>query len=221
MADRQPLISGSGLSRIFKDGERRIWALQDVSIHLDPGEVVLILGPSGSGKTTLLYLLGCIDKPTSGRVAIASRDAAVHGAALRRELIGFVFQDGNLIPWLTVHENVELGLVLCHRRPEAALVLDALRRVGAAPLASAYPRDLSGGETQRVAVARALVKAPKVLLADEPTAHLDAAAAGGLLELLRSLAGEDGLAVLIATHNQRLVRFADRTLSLHRGCLVK
>jgi putative ABC transport system ATP-binding protein len=196
-----------------------------VSLELGAGELVALEGPSGSGKTTLLSIMGCILTPSSGEIEVAGRrvlrtdEAALR--EVRRSSIGFVFQQYNLFPALSALENVEYSLnVRGHRgrgaREEAARVL---ARVGLGERASFLPRDLSGGQKQRVAIARALAGSPSVLLADEPTANLDTATGGQILDLFRELAEGDGRGVLVVTHDPRVRRVADRVVGIRDGKL--
>ena len=190
------------------------------------GEVVALEGPSGSGKTTLLSIMGCILTPTSGELHVAGRPVrATDEAALRevrRQSIGFVFQQYNLFPALTALENVEYSLNVRgtggrEAREEAERVLD---RVGLGDRRHFLPQDLSGGQKQRVAIARALAGAPKLLLADEPTANLDTATGAEVLDLFRELAKSEGRGVLVVTHDPKVRRIADRVVGIRDGRLV-
>jgi putative ABC transport system ATP-binding protein len=199
-------------------------ALDDVSLRVDRGELVAIAGPSGSGKTTLLGLIGGIDTPTSGRIAIDGRELArlASGdlADFRLSKIGFVFQQFSLIPVLTAAENVELpllfrkGLSAVERKRAVASTLD---RVGLSGKAHRRPAELSGGEQQRVAVARAVAGNPEIVLADEPTANLDRQSGGAVIALLLELNRERGTTLLYATHDPELVSLAGRVVTLRDG----
>ena len=207
------------VSKTYRRGPSEVHALRDVSMRIDPGEFVVLLGPSGSGKTTLLNVLGTIEPPSSGTVTVSGIDVSDrHGADLtdyRRNQVGFVFQFFNLVPTLTAAENVEVIAELvgaeAHRRAAAAL-----ERVGLGDRLDHFPAQLSGGEQQRVAVARALVKEAPVLLTDEPTGSLDLDSGKQVLGLLRR-AANDGHTVVLVTHNSAIARIADRIIELGDG----
>jgi putative ABC transport system ATP-binding protein len=198
-------------------------ALDDVSLRVETGEFLAISGPSGSGKSTLLNLIGCIDRPTSGRVCLAGADIGALSAAqttqLRREKIGFVFQTFNLIPVFTAAENVEYPLLVQQigARERRTRVAAALESVGLAARATQRPDLLSGGERQRVAVARAIVHRPSLVLADEPTANLDTNNATQLIDLMRDLNRSLGLTFIFSTHDQRLLEHTPRIVRLTDG----
>lgn len=217
-----PLISARELSRVYLRGRETIRALDQVSFDISPGEFVAIVGPSGSGKTTLLNLLGCMDRPSSGSLAIGGREVShfseMDQTRFRREQIGFVFQHFGLLPRLSVRENVALPL-LFSGRPARQEVDDLLQRVGLAHRASHRPAELSGGEMQRAAIARALVHRPALLLADEPTGNLDSATGESILALFRELHAA-GLTIVVVTHNPQLASAARRQLSLADGRLL-
>ena len=211
------------VTKIYEQGDVRVRAVDAVSLRLTRGQAVLIMGPSGSGKTTLLSIMGCILRPTSGDVVVDGRVVNRLGEDvlpdIRRTYFGFVFQSFNLFPSLTAQENVELALRLKrhdrHRlRTEAFELLD---RVGLASRAAFYPRDLSGGEKQRVAFARALAGKPAVILADEPTANLDSATGQRVLALLKQLAKDSGTAVAVVSHDPRSQAIVDRIIVLEDG----
>ncbi len=200
-------------------------ALDGVSFEIGAGEMVALVGPSGCGKSTLLNLAGCIDLPTSGSLFVDGhetsrlKDDAL--TALRRDRIGTVFQFFNLLPAMTVAGNVALPLVL-QSRPQKELerrVADALEAVGIADKAAAYPAQLSGGQAQRAAVARAIIHKPALLLADEPTGNLDSHAGNNILTLLRDIA-DRGQTILMATHSPEAAKWCDRAIKLQDGCLV-
>jgi putative ABC transport system ATP-binding protein len=204
-----------------------VTALDDVSLRIDRTEFLAVAGPSGSGKSTLLNLIGCLDRPSSGRILIEEADTSALrpslAAALRREKIGFVFQTFNLIPVFTAAENVEYPLLLrrigeTERRERVA---EALACVGLSERARHRPDLLSGGERQRVAVARAIVHRPPLILADEPTANLDTHTASQLIELMRNLNRKLGLTFLFSTHDQRLLERTDRVVRLCDGRVVE
>jgi putative ABC transport system ATP-binding protein len=219
------VLAARDVTKVFDEGREPVRVLEGVSLELGAGELVALEGPSGSGKTTLLSIMGCILTPSSGEIEVAGRrvlrtdEAALR--EVRRSSIGFVFQQYNLFPALSALENVEYSLnVRGHRgrgaREEAARVL---ARVGLGERASFLPRDLSGGQKQRVAIARALAGSPSVLLADEPTANLDTATGGQILDLFRELAEGDGRGVLVVTHDPRVRRVADRVVGIRDGKL--
>ena len=216
------VVHAEGLNKTYQRGTERVHALDDVSFEVSAGEFVAIVGPSGAGKTTLLHLLGCMDTPTSGLLALAGvstvgmRDGAL--TRMRREQVGFVFQHFGLLPTLTVAENVALP-TLFSRRWAADRTESLLERVGLSHRRNHRPHELSGGEMQRVAIARALINSPRLLLADEPTGNLDSASGESILALFQQLR-DDGLTVIVVTHNERLAAAAPRRLTLHDGRLV-
>lgn len=214
--------------RVRKEfGHRRtkVVAVRDVSLRVGRGEVVLILGPSGSGKTTLLSMMGCILTPTSGEICINGLSVTgMPGEALstiRKRHIGFVFQSFNLLRSLTARENVEVALNLRGVKGVAArrAAGEVLAEVGLAERLDFLPVDLSGGEKQRVSIARAIVNQPGLILADEPTGNLDARTGQTIGQMLHDLAREHRAAVVIVTHDQRIERFADRLLFLEDGMI--
>jgi putative ABC transport system ATP-binding protein len=214
---------------IVKDlghGAGKVRALKGVSISLMAGELTLLMGPSGSGKTTLLSILGCILTPSQGTLTVAGHSTAGLGsealAKLRRRHVGFVFQSYNLFPTLTAEENVRLALDVRGDRGSDAVVhaQRALQQVGLRHKLKSYPAKLSGGEQQRVAVARSLVGAPSVILADEPTAALDSENGLAVMALLAQIAKDRSRAVLAVTHDPRTVPFANRILRIEDGLIV-
>ncbi len=215
-----------GATRLFRRGETTIRAVGGVDLTIAPGEFVALEGPSGSGKTTLLQLLGALDRPDDGQVLFDGRDLGALGdrelAELRLRAFGFVFQQFNLIPTLTAVENVEAGLAPTRvsRAELRQRSLALLGEVGLADRASHLPGQLSGGEQQRVGIARALVVEPRVILADEPTGNLDSATGGEVIELLAGLAARHGATVVVATHDAELAARAERRLAMRDGLLV-
>ena len=215
------------MSKIYGQGDARVVAVDSLSLALVPGEVVLIAGPSGSGKTTLLSMMGCILRPTSGEVYVENKPVGTLPEEslpdVRRRYIGFVFQSFNLFPSLTAAENVELVLRLkrVERSRIKATALALLESVGLTRRAAFYPPDLSGGEKQRTALARALAGDPLVILADEPTANLDSKTGREVLSLLRNLAEERGKAVAIVSHDPKAEQLAHRVAVLEDGRLVQ
>lgn len=221
------LVSVEEVSRRFPLDHSEVRALDDASLRVERGEFLAIAGPSGSGKSTLLNLMGCIDKPTSGRIVLDGEDTSklspAQLSAFRREKIGFVFQTFNLIPVFTACENVEFPLLVqgvgaSERRRRA---MDALEGVGLAERAQHRPDLLSGGERQRVAVARAIVHRPALVLADEPTANLDTHNATQLIDLMRDLNLTLGLTFIFSTHDQRLLEDTLRIVRLCDGQVVE
>ena len=216
-------VEARGLRRVYGSGPDAVNALSDVDLSIAPGEFVAIMGPSGSGKSTLLHLVGGLDRPDTGEVLIEGAalaeldDEAL--AHLRRRRIGFVLQLFNLFPLLSARENVAFPLLLDGRDDALALADAALARVGLSERAEHRPNQLSGGEQQRVAVARALVTTPAVILADEPTGSLDSLAGEDVLRLLRA-AADDGHAVLLITHDAPAAAYADRVVRLRDGAVV-
>jgi putative ABC transport system ATP-binding protein len=215
-----------GLHKVYGSGNASVCALQDVSLDVAGGEVLVLMGPSGSGKTTLLSVLAGILTPTTGSVhvndieitALSRRDAA----DFRRRYFGFVFQGFNLFGALSARENVELALHLKGVRGAAAREEShrLLKSAGIGHRAGSHPRDLSGGEKQRVSIARALACDPRIIFADEPTASLDSESGHAVIELLRALAKERGCTVFIVTHDSRIADVADRVVHLCDGSLV-
>ncbi len=213
-----------GLRRVYGRGEAAVQALNGVSVALAPGTFTAVMGPSGSGKTTLLHCLAGMDRPTAGSVwwggTEISRLPERRLAELRRGLVGFVFQGFNLMPAMTVAQNVELPGRLAGARPDRDRVRDALARVGLAGRARHRPGQLSGGQQQRVAIARALVTRPRVLFADEPTGALDRATGHEILALLRAGVDQEGQTCVMVTHDPVAAGYADRVLLLADGVLV-
>jgi putative ABC transport system ATP-binding protein len=207
-------------------GAGKVRALKGVSLKLNAGELTLLMGPSGSGKTTLLSILGCILTPTSGTLSIAGKPTGGLSpealADLRRSHVGFIFQSYNLFPTLTAEENVRLALDVRGSRGSDAIVAAqrALHKVGLRHKLKSYPANLSGGEQQRVAVARSLVGSPSVILADEPTAALDSENGIAVMSLLSQIAKDRTRAVLAVTHDPRTVPYADRILRIEDGLIV-
>ncbi len=219
----EPAYRLEGVARHYGAGGQAVRALDGVDVEIGAGEFVVVAGQSGSGKSTLLQLLGALDRPTAGRVLFEGRDLARASegelAELRLRTFGFVFQQFNLIPTLTAAENVEIalapaGLPAAERRARTAEVLG---RVGLAERTDHLPSQLSGGEQQRVAIARALANRPRVLLADEPTGNLDSATGDAILALLHRLWDEEGLTVVLITHEAAIARTAPRVLRFADG----
>jgi ABC-type lipoprotein export system ATPase subunit len=217
------LLTLEGVSKSFQRGRETVVALDDVTLDVRQGEFVAMIGPSGSGKSTLLHLAGGLDRPESGTVLLGDRDlgglSAGERAKIRRREIGFVFQFFHLIPTLTVSENVELPLLLDGSRRNGDAVRSMLERVGLADRAEHLPGELSGGEMQRAAIARALVAGPELILADEPTGNLDSATGAVVLDVLAAQVAEAGASLLMVTHDESAAARAGRTLHLRDGHL--
>ncbi|MDO9309231.1 MAG: ABC transporter ATP-binding protein [Deltaproteobacteria bacterium] len=219
-------IEVDNLTKIYGKGETAVTALRDANFKVRPGELVAILGPSGSGKTTLLTCIGLINEPTHGKVVIDGTTVADEGwqsgidlKKMRREKLGFIFQAHNLIPFLTAQENVMValeinGLTRADAKKRAGELLDALNL---GHRLNNYPSALSGGESQRVAIARALANRPRVILADEPTAALDTENGKNVMDLLKKLAVENHSAIMVVTHDHRMVENFDRILQVSDG----
>ena len=215
------IIELRNVSRVYTSGDHELKALDDVSLTLDEGKFVVILGPSGAGKSTLLNLLGGLDSPTSGQITVCGKDISALSknelADYRAETVGFVFQFYNLILTLTVHENVVLVKEIARNSLSATQML---AEVGLADHANNFPSELSGGEQQRVSIARALAKNPKILLCDEPTGALDSATGVLILKLLLKMAREYGKTIIIVTHNQNIAKMADLVIHVKNGKIV-
>ena len=220
------VVQAEGLVKVYGEGRTRVEALKRMDLAVRPGELVAIMGPSGSGKTTLLHILGLVTEPTEGRLLLDRED--IYGGRrrdlqrLRREKVGFIFQFANLIPFLTAKENVLLSLDLIgvQGRRAAERAAELLDYLGVADRGDHLPEQLSGGERQRVAIARALANDPKIILADEPTASLDTERGLGVMRLLRKLSNEHGTAVLVVTHDTRMIGEVDRVIRLMDGRVV-
>ena len=218
------LISGRNLRRHYRRGSETVKALDGVDVDVRAGESVCVLGPSGSGKTTLVNLLSALDAPTAGELTIGGR--RVDGLSerelvqVRRGLLGYVFQQFQLIPTLTVAENVALPLLFLGRKAEPAEIARVLAAVGLADRAEHLPKELSGGQMQRVAIGRALAVRPRVLIADEPTGNLDSHTGEAIFDLFQKTVREDGVALVLTTHNLALAARCDRTLTLADGRIV-
>jgi len=223
---KQPLVILDNVWKVYRLGYTRVYAIRGISLELYRSEFTAVVGPSGSGKSTLLHLIGGLDKPTRGRVVVDGVEISGLDerklAEYRRRYVGFVFQQFHLIPRLTALENVEIammarGVPQSERRRRA---LELLEVVGLRDRAYHRPGELSGGEQQRVAIARALANNPKLLLADEPTGNLDSVTAHSLMKLFRRLVDEQGVTIIMVTHNLELVSYCDRVVKLRDGVVV-
>lgn len=206
------------ITKIYKMGEIEIRAADNISFSIDKGEFVVIVGPSGAGKTTVLNILGGMDTATSGTLLVDGDEITAYNSRrlteYRREDIGFVFQFYNLVPNLTALENVELALQICRDPLDARKVME---EVGLGDRLNNFPAQLSGGEQQRVSIARALSKNPKLLLCDEPTGALDYNTGKSILKLLQNMCRERGMTVIVITHNQAIAPMADRLIHIKNG----
>jgi putative ABC transport system ATP-binding protein len=223
----EAIVRARNVHKVFRRGAERIEVLQGVNLEIAKGEFLALMGPSGSGKTTLLNLIGGLDTPSEGTVEVAGEDISrMSGAALSRwrsQNIGFVFQLYNLLPVLTAERNVELPLLLtklskAQRRTHVEV---ALKVVGLADRAKHYPRQLSGGQEQRVGIARAIVTDPTLLLCDEPTGDLDRKAGDEVLDLLQALNREHGKTIIMVTHDPHAAERATQVLHLEKGTLME
>jgi putative ABC transport system ATP-binding protein len=221
-----PMVQATGLTRDFPSGNGVVHALRGVNLRVERGEILAVRGRSGSGKTTLLNLIGGLDRPTAGSVEVDGRDVSSASdrdqSELRRTTVAYVFQTFGLIPILSAAENVEIPLRLLAIDPAERdrRVHELLGLVGLAGRANHRPAELSGGEQQRVSVARALAARPKLLLADEPTGQLDLETGHRIMRLLRDIVAAEGVTAIVATHDPAMLDVADRVVELHDGALV-
>lgn len=219
------LIETSELTKIYHLGDVTVNALQGVTLTIERGSFVAIMGESGSGKSTLMNILGCLDRPTSGRywldgipVEGFDRDQL---AEIRNEKIGFVFQTFNLLPRMTAIENVQLPLLYCRDAGDAeARAMHVLGLVGLADRATSLPTQLSGGQQQRLAIARALVNEPEILLADEPTGQLDSHTSAEIMRIFQDLNEKQGITIVVVTHSEEVARFAHRIITFRDGRII-
>ena len=218
-------ITARDVRKSYKVGDGEVGILHGVSLSVNTGEIVAVMGPSGSGKSTLMYCLAGLEAASSGQVVLAGhpleRLSRADLAVMRRTQVGFVFQSYNLIPTLTATENVELPYVLGKRKPPAGLVERTLGMVGLAERANARPPSMSGGEQQRVALARVLAQQPEVIFADEPTGALDTRTGEMVLEELVRVGHSEGRCVLVVTHDPKVAAACDRVLFMQDGLLVR
>lgn len=221
------LINLQGVTKRYQTGEVSVTALKSVDVEIDTRSFVTFIGPSGSGKSTLLNLIGCLDKPSQGKVFINNLDVGLfnrtEAAAFRGKTIGFVFQNFNLIPVLTVYENVEYPLLMLDLLPPKERrdrILQLLEKVGMTEQKDKYPNQISGGQKQRVAVARALVTNPQIVLADEPTANLDHATAFKVINIMHEMKKEFGTTFIFSTHDPKIVGEAEILYTLEDGVIT-
>ena len=217
------MIRLQDITKVYPMGKRELTVLRGINIYVERGELVAIMGPSGSGKTTILNLIGCLDKPTSGSYYLEDREVSRLSsgelASVRGQKVGFVFQTFNLLPRLSALANVELGMRYCGGS-DRHQAMEALAKVGLSDRANHRPTELSGGEQQRVAIARALVKNPPLLLADEPTGNLDSHSGEEIISILTSLHAEQGITLLMITHELNLAHHCQRIIHLQDGQVV-
>jgi putative ABC transport system ATP-binding protein len=217
------MIELENITKVYRMGKVEVYALNGVSLSIKEGEMVSIIGASGSGKSTLLNVIGCLDRPTSGRYVLEGADVSRLNdnklAEMRNRKFGFVFQEYNLLSRATALSNVELPLIYGGNRHKRQRAMEALERVGLGPRAKHKPTELSGGEQQRVAIARALVNNPALILADEPTGNLDSASTAEIISIFREL-NRDGITVVMVTHEADIAAQTQRIIRLHDGKIV-
>lgn len=217
------MIRLQGITKVYPMGKRELTVLKGITLNIEQGELVAVMGASGSGKTTLLNLIGCLDKPTSGKYYLDGREVSRLSsnelAAIRGRKVGFIFQTFNLLSRLTALANVELGMTYAGG-VDRQRAMEALAKVGLSDRAGHRPVELSGGEQQRVAIARALVKNPSLFLADEPTGQLDSRSGQEIISILTSLHGEQGITVLLVTHDASIAHHCQRIIHLKDGEVV-
>jgi putative ABC transport system ATP-binding protein len=221
------IVAAENISKTYETGKVSVQALKNLSFTIEAGTIVSFIGPSGSGKTTLLNLIGCLDKPTDGKLEIAGINALLldrkKSAEFRGGNIGFIFQDFNLVPILTVYENVEYPLIMVRNTPTAErkkLVRELLEEVEMSDQSDKFPDQISGGQKQRVAIARALVTKPKLVLADEPTANLDHKTAYMILTLMKKMRDELKTTFIFSTHDPKIVGEAEVIYTIEDGVLT-
>jgi len=221
------LVKLEDVRKVYQTGGVVTEALKGIDVEINKGTFVSFIGPSGSGKTTLLNLIGCLDKPTSGKILINDMEVGQldrkDAANFRGNNIGFIFQNFNLLPVLTVYENVEYPLIMVQNVPKnerKERILTLLEKVGMLDQKDKYPNQISGGQMQRVAVARAIVTSPKLVLADEPTANLDHAAAYKVIEIMHNMKSQFGTTFIFATHDSKIVGEAEIIYALEDGLIV-
>ena len=220
------LVQIENVSKIYQTGEIEIAALSDINLSIEKSAFVSFVGPSGSGKTTMLNMIGCLDKPSSGRILVDGQQVDSFNrqkrAAFRGDVIGFIFQSFNLFPVLTAYENVEYPLVMVKNEPAAKreeMILNVLESVRMLNQKDKFPDQLSGGQKQRIAVARALVTQPKLVMADEPTANLDKTSSINVIRLMREMKDKFGTTFIFSTHDPRIMEEAETTFTLVDGKL--
>ncbi len=221
------MISNTNVSKVYRMGEIDLTVIKDLNLNIEYGEFIAIVGPSGSGKSTILNLLGCLDKPTNGKILIDETDVTKLDttalANFRGENIGFIFQSFNLIPVLSVYENIEYPLIMIQDLPQDERhkrIMKLLADVDMLDQKDKFPDQLSGGQRQRVAIARALVTKPKIVFADEPTANLDTQTSNQIITLMRNIQKEFNTTFIFATHDEKIVTAVDRIITLVDGIVT-
>jgi putative ABC transport system ATP-binding protein len=219
------LVELHNVEKEYEIGDVKLRVLKEINLKIKESEIAAIMGPSGSGKSTMLHILGCLDRPTKGKVIIDGVDVSKLDddslAKIRREKIGFIFQFFNIIPIFTALENVELPMIFSKRPDRMERAKELLKTVGLQQRASHHPSQLSGGETQRVAIARALANDPKLILADEPTGNLDSKSGKEIMDILVKLNKEKGTTLLLITHDSSVAKYAERIIRLKDGMIVR
>jgi putative ABC transport system ATP-binding protein len=224
--DEPEVIRMERITKVYATGKVRVEALRGIDLSIGTGEFVVVVGPSGSGKSTLMNLIGCLDTPTGGTYTLRGENVAGLGkndlAAVRNRRVGFVFQNFNLLPQITAYENLEMPLLFGQlpKSKRRARVVELLERVGLADRMDHKPTELSGGQMQRVAVARALAMDPDIVLADEPTGNLDSSSGGDIMSLFEELWGQ-GRTLVVITHDAALARRAGRVVEIRDGRIVR
>ena len=221
------MITNEHVTKVYKMGEIDLTVIKDLNLSINYGEFIAIVGPSGSGKSTVLNLLGCLDKPTDGKVIIDNVDVTqlntTQLANFRGKNIGFIFQSFNLIPVLNVYENIEYPLIMIQNLPDEerhSRIMKLLKDVDMLDQKGKFPDQLSGGQRQRVAIARALVTNPKIVFADEPTANLDTKTSNQIITLMRSIQQEFNTTFIFATHDEKIVTAVDRIITIVDGVIT-
>ena len=218
------MIKFKDVKKIYTLGEVKVPALNGINMTINQGELVSIMGPSGSGKSTLMNILGCLDVPSSGQYILENEDVGLLNdnglAEIRNQKVGFIFQTYNLLPRLSAIGNVELPMLYGNKKDSRNRALESLNRVGLSDRTDHRPPELSGGQQQRVGIARALAKNPSILLADEPTGNLDSQSSEEIMYLLNSLNENDGMTVIIVTHDLEIAKHTRRVISVRDGLIV-
>lgn len=219
------IVTMEHVTKVYGEGDSRVWGLHDVSMTVKQGEIVSIVGASGSGKSTLLHVMGGVDTPTSGKVVVDGKDITKLNdeqmAIFRRQKVGFIFQAYHLIPVLTVEENITMPILLDHRKPDREYVEQIMELLGLQDRRKHLPNQLSGGQQQRTAIARALANQPSLILADEPTGALDSKNGNEVIALLQSSVKKLNQTLVLITHNIDLAREADRIIKIADGEIVE
>jgi putative ABC transport system ATP-binding protein len=221
----KPIIELSGVSKIYRKGEVPVHALKNVDLKINKKDSIAVMGPSGSGKSTLLNIIGCLDRPTHGKIFANGKDVSKLNeneiAKIRRKTIGFVFQFFNLIPNFTALKNVELPMIFSKFPNREKRAKELLKAVGLGHRINHYPSQLSGGETQRVAIARAMANKPDIILADEPTGNLDSKSGKEILQIMKKLNRERNVTLVMVTHDRNIASYAKNKIYLKDGEIIK